>query len=214
MARSSIPPVLLLLLVTGCAGTRELPPAPTEAGTEAVAFLTDATKDEVIDAATAALVGSDFTITIANERLGLLQTDYASVAGIEVAYGDSTSDDPALKSLYVRLTVNAETRDDQRLVQIKGTFQRMGGGTAPDRLIGLYWMERMAAEIARATESDYVPRVSDEIYTQALENATIPTGTQSRSRFGQSAKALGIVAAVLFAATLLAGVFSPSASAN
>ena len=212
MARSSIL-ILLLLAATGCAGTREIP-APYEAGTEAVAFVTNATKDQVIDAATTALVGSDFTITIANERLGLLQTDYASVAGIEAAFGDSTSGDPALKSLYVRLTVNAESRDDQRLVQIKGTFQRMDGGTAPDRLIGLYWMERMAGEMARATDSEYIPRVSDEIYAKALENANIPGPMTNRSRFGQSAKAVGIVAAVLFAATLLAGVFSPAAAAN
>lgn len=195
---------------TGCTGPREVA-APVDSGSETVVFLSDASKDRLVDAATAALVGSDFTITLANERLGLLQTDYASISGLERAYGDSLSENPALKDLYVRITVNAETRDDGQIVQVKGSFQRLGGGSAPDRLIGLYWMERLAEDIARSTDSEYVARVSTDIYGRALENASLPDPSKRPSRLGQSARAVGIVAAVLFAATLLSGVFSPGA---
>lgn len=198
----------LALAGTGCAGTREVA-APVDSGSETVTFLSSATKEEVMDDATAALVSSDFTITLANERLGLLQTDYASVAAVERAYGDSTSSHPALRDLYVRLTVNTESRGEDQVVQFKGSFQRIGPGSAPDRLIGLYWMERLAEDVARRGGGEYAPRVSGEIYARALENTVVPDARRNTSRVGQSMRAVGIVAAVLFAATLLAGVFTP-----
>lgn len=187
--------------------------APVDSGVETVAFTTDADRVSVVDAATAILVQHDFTITLANERLGLLQTDYASVAGVQSMRADSSDAHPALTDLYMRLTINADERGDLRFVQIKGNFQRMKGGRAADRLIGLYWMEKLAGDIAAQLDTPYNPRVSVDTYNQALGNVTLPSGSGSRSQQTNKAlRAVGIVAAILFAATLAAGVLQPSSA--
>jgi outer membrane murein-binding lipoprotein Lpp len=200
------------VLLAGCASTGSVS-APVDSGVETVAFTTDALRVDVVDAATAVLVQHDFTITLANERLGLLQTDYASVHGIEAMRADSGRGDPALSDLYMRLTVNAEDRDGVRYVQVKGNFQRMRGGQAPDRLIGLYWMERLVADMAEGLDAEYIARVSNNTYDQALGNAALPSGNVSSSaRLTRGLRAVAIVGAVLFAVTLAVGVFQPSGS--
>jgi hypothetical protein len=186
--------------------------APADAGVETVAFTTDADRVTIIDVATAVSVQHDFTITLANERLGLLQTDYASISGIEAMRADTGRADPALEDLYIRITVNADDRDGVRFVQIKGNFQRMNGGRAPDGLIGLYWMERLVLDIADGLDAPYSPRVSAETYQQALENVQIPSDEDAgrKAQLNKGLRAVGIIAAILFAVTLAAGVFAPS----
>jgi hypothetical protein len=184
-----------------------------DSGVETVAFTTEALRVDVVDVATAVLVQHDFTITLANERLGLLQTDYASVHGIEAMRADSGRGDAALADLYMRLTVNAEDRGGVRYVQVKGSFQRMRGGQAPDRLIGLYWMERLVADMAEGLDAEYIARVSNNTYDQALGNAALPsTGGSRRDQVTGGLRAAGIVGAVLLAVTLAVGVFQPSGS--
>lgn len=203
---------LALFILSGCAATSPTT-TPVDAGVETVVFTTEAERVTVVDVATALLVQHDFTITLANERLGLLQTDYASVSGIAAMRPDTGLGHVALEDLYVRLTVNSEDRNGIQVVQVKGNFQRMAGGTAPDRLIGLYWMEQLTSDMARALDADYVARVSDDIYDQALTNVALPTRTQSRSgQINKGLKAVGIVGAILFAATLAASTFAPSGS--
>jgi hypothetical protein len=183
-----------------------------DSGVESIAFTTEADRIAVVDAATAVLVQHDFTITLANERLGLLQTDYASVANIEALRPDMEEATDEIADLYMRLTVNAEERGDVRYVQIKGNFQRMGRGRAPDRLIGLYWMEQLASDIAQDIGTPYAETVSAETYAQALGNADLPTSSQGNEQVRKGLRALGIVSAVLFAVTLAAGVLQPSGS--
>ncbi|MBO6574236.1 MAG: hypothetical protein JJ896_02375 [Rhodothermales bacterium] len=203
---------VLSVFVAGCSSAARVA-VPRDAGVETVAFTTDAEQIDVVDVATAVLVAHDFTITLANERLGLLQTDYTSVAGIEAMRADSGLAHPALNELYMRLTVNADDRGDVRFVQIKGNFQRMQDGQAPDGLMGLYWMERLADDMARELGSDYLQRVSAETYNQALANADLPGQSAGRQdQLGSGLRAVGIVGAILFAATLAAGVLSPSSS--
>ncbi len=203
--------VLCLSALAGCTTANQIA-APVDTGVETVAFTTSEDRVAIIDAATTVLVQHDFTITLANERLGLIQTDYASVARIEALRADTGNADPALDDLYLRMTVNAEDRDGVRFVQIKGNFQRMQGGSAPDRLIGLYWMERLAMDIAADLDAPYTQRVSAETYQQALENARLPTENKDdrKAQLGKGLKAVAIVAAILFAVTLAAGVFAPS----
>lgn len=203
---------LALFILSGCAATSPTT-TPVDAGVETVVFTTEAERVTVVDVATALLVQHDFTITLANERLGLLQTDYASVSGIAAMRPDTSLGHVALEDLYVRLTVNSEDRNGIQVVQVKGNFQRMAGGSAPDRLIGLYWMEQLTSDMARALDADYVARVSDEIYDQALTNVVLPTRSQSRSgQINKGLRAVGIVGAILFAATLAASTFAPSGS--
>lgn len=203
---------LALFILSGCAATSPTT-TPVDAGVETVVFTTEAERVTVVDVATALLVQHDFTITLANERLGLLQTDYASVSGIAAMRPDTALGHVALQDLYVRLTVNSEDRNGIQVVQVKGNFQRMAGGSAPDRLIGLYWMEQLTSDMARALDADYVARVSDEIYDQALTNVALPTRSQSRSgQINKGLRAVGIVGAILFAATLAASTFAPSGS--
>ncbi len=200
------------LLMAGCTSTRQAA-TPVDAGVETVVFTTTADRVAVVDVATALMVQHDFTITLANERLGLLQTDYASVGQVEAMRPDTGRSHVALNDLYMRLTVNSESRDGIQIVQIKGNFQRLAGGQSPDRLIGLYWMEQLAGDMARALDADYVARVSDEIYDQALTNASFPTPDDGKKeQVYKGLKALGIVAAILFTATLAASSFAPSAS--
>lgn len=204
--------LLALLVLAGCTTARPVA-TPVDAGVETVVFTTDADRVSVVDVATAVLVQHDFTITLANERLGLLQTDYASVAGIEAMRPDTGRSHVALDDLYMRMTVNSEDRDGIQMVQIKGNFQRMAGGQAPDRLIGLYWMEQLASDMARGLDADYVTRVSDDIYVQALDNASLPSSPTDRSaQVNKGLKAVGIVGAILFAATLAASTFAPSSA--
>jgi outer membrane murein-binding lipoprotein Lpp len=203
---------LSTVLLAGCASTSGVS-APVDTGVETVAFTTDALRVDVIDVATAVLVQHDFTITLANERLGLLQTDYASVSGIEAMRADSGRGDAALADLYIRMTVNAEDRGGVRYVQVKGNFQRMRGGQAPDRLIGLYWMERLVADLADGLDAEYIARVSNETYDQALGNAALPSSRDSQAgQVTRGLRAVAIVGAVLFAVTLAVGVFQPSGS--
>ncbi|MFT4603441.1 MAG: hypothetical protein ACI9W4_000155 [Rhodothermales bacterium] len=200
------------LLTAGCMSTSQVA-TPVDAGVETVAFTTTADRVTVVDVATALLVHHDFTITLANERLGLLQTDYASVGQVEAMRPDTGRAHIALNDLYMRLTINSESRDGIQVVQIKGNFQRMAGGRAPDGLIGLYWMEQLGSDMARALDADYVARVSPEIYDHALASASLPTPNSSKKdQINRGLKAVGIVGAILFAATLAASSFAPSAS--
>ena len=213
MKRLQIVLPLVLVVLAGCAGTRNVATTPVDVGVETVAFATEAEQVAVLDEATAVLIAHDFTITLANERLGLLQTDYASVATVEALRPDTTDAHPALDNLYMRLTVNTVDRNGVRHVQLKGNFQRLAGGSAPDRLIGLYWMERLAGDMAAGLDADYVDRVSSETYDQALANAVLPGQKPPRSeQMNRGLRAVGIVSAVLFAATLAAGVLAPSGS--
>lgn len=188
----------LLLLMTGllgCAATR--PPAPVTPAP--VAFTTTAAREAVLDAATTLLVAQHFTLTLANDRVGLLQTDYLPMSALPA---DSLP--PAPGSYLMRVTVTVEPRGAERYVQLAGAVQRTGRSTPGDAVMVRYRLERLAAALAGAVGASYTPQVSAEAYAAAA--------TPPRSRFGGAARAVGIVTAVLFASTLAVGALGPGSN--
>jgi len=206
------------LLVVGCAPRPVTNPAMSGASTrvETVAFTTDSSRVHVLDVATSVLVGGDFTITLANERLGLVQTDYIPLQVLRSAYPDSIEAPAArLSELLMRVTVNAEQRGDLSFVQMKGSLQRISGRDSPsDRMIGLYWLERLGREVTDEIGVEYVQQLSDSTYAEVVSRPVSPEEGSEESGARRAAKAAGIVVAVLFALTLAVGAFSPSSSAT
>lgn len=207
------------LLVAGCA-PRQAAVSTGTGGTgahvETVAFTTTHDRLDVLDSATSVLVGSNFTITLANERLGLLQTDYVPLEIVQQALADSVRySTDRLRNLVMRITINAEDRSETSYVQIKGSFQRLSGTPqVGDALIGLYWLEQVGRRVATPLDVKFVQQLPDSTYASILAAPT-PTSPASQKKEGvqRAAKAAGILVAVLFALTLAVGAFGPS-SAN
>jgi hypothetical protein len=206
-----LPLLLIMSLLTGCTSTR--PSAtPPAALSERVAFTTSADRVQVVDQATAALVAHNFTITLVNERIGLLQTDYVPLTALRPMVGDSLLQRPGMADLLMRVTLNTESGEGATQVQMQGTFQRLGRGPASaDPLIGLYGLEQVAQEVARSLNARYTPQVTNEVYQRAL----LGGGTASltpRAHLSRAMRAVGIVAAVLFATTLAISGFGPGST--
>ncbi len=206
------------LLIVGCAPRPVANPAMSGASTrvETVAFTTDSSRVHVLDVATSVLINGDFMITLANERLGLVQTDYIPLQVLRNAYPDSI-DVPVsrLSELLMRVTVNAEQRGDLSFVQMKGSIQRLSGSDSPaDRMVGLYWLERLGKEVSGEIGVEYVQQLSDSTYAEVVLRSPAPEEGSEESGARRAAKAAGIVVAVLFALTLAVGAFSPSSSAT
>jgi len=216
-------PVLALvltwsLLIVGCAPRPVANTAMSGASTrvETVAFTTDSSRVHVLDVATSVLVDGDFTITLANERLGLVQTDYIPLQVLRSAYPDSIEVAAGrLSELLMRVTVNAEERGDLSFVQMKGSIQRLAGSDSPsDRMVGLYWLERLGKEVSREIGVEYVQQLPDSTYADVVQRSVQPKEGSEPGGARRAAKAIGVVVAVLFALTLAVGAFSPSSNAT
>ncbi len=204
------------LLVAGCTPRQAVVPAGTAGmGThvETVAFTTTHDRLDVLDTATSVLVGSNFTITLANERLGLLQTDYVPLITASQALADSINYSPErLQNLVMRVTLNAENRGETTFVQLKGSFQRLSGTPrVGDDLIGLFWLERIGRRIAAPLDVAYRQQLPDSTYAELLSAPVQETAETGRTaEIKRAGKAVGILIAVLFALTLAVGAFGPA----
>lgn len=180
---------------------------------ETVAFTSMADREAIVDHAISTLVASNFTITLANDRLGLIQTDYLSTATIQQALADSLAPVQDLENLLMKVSVNAQSSDETVFVQIKGTFQRINGAPRPnDNLIGLYWLEQLAAQMAAGVEAPYTHQLTDATYHQMVTEQTTTAKNRNNTGFRGAVKVGGILVAVLFAVTLAAGAFGPAST--
>ncbi len=178
---------------------------------ESVAFTSMADRIDIVDQATSALISSNFSITLANDRIGLVQTDYVSVSTVQQALADTLAHVPDLDNLLMKVAINAEERDESVFVQIKGTFQRISGQTRPmDNLIGLYWLEQLANEIATGVDAQYVHELDTETYATLISDLSTEDSKRANTGLRGAMKAGGILVVVLFALTLLAGSFGPT----
>lgn len=216
-------PVLAMMLacslfIVGCAPRPVVNPRVSGASTrvETVAFTTDSSRVHVLDVATSVLIDGDFTITLANERLGLVQTDYVPLHVLRSAYPDSIEVvSGQLSELLMRVTVNAEDRGDLSFVQMKGSIQRLSGADrSSDRMVGLYWLERLGKQVTDEIGVEYVQQLSDSTYAEVVSRPAGPQKGSEESGARRAVRAAGIVAAVLFALTLAVGAFGPSSSAS
>lgn len=203
------------LLVMGCArSSRVAAPVESQPWIETVAFTAAKERIELIDAATSLLVATNFTITLANDRIGLLQTDYVPLSSVRGAMTDTLGMDAGLDELVVRVTLNADARGDATFVQIKGAFRRIAGApSSSDAIQGLYWLDRVAEKIADAAEVPYVRQLSDSTYVRAMGSSPKKNTIQEESPGMRGAiKAGAILIAVIFAVTLAVGTFGPGSN--
>jgi len=202
--------------VAGCVPRPVSVPVSAPSGThvETVAFTTTHDRVDVLDAATSVLVSSNFTITLANERLGLMQTDYVPLSLVQDALADTVRvRNNRLNDLLMRITLNADPRGESTFVQVKGTFQKVTGApVSSDNLIGLYWLERVGKEMAASLEVPYVQQLPDSTYVRALGETGPATPPSRTAGVRSAARAAGILIAVLFALTLAVGAFGPTSN--
>ncbi len=195
--------------MAGCAQTQRAT-APPRTHVETVAFTTTTNRVSIIDVATSVLATSNFSITLANDRIGLLQTDYVPISSIQSVFADSISGLPVGDDILMRVTVNAEDQGESNYVRIKGSFRSVSRTGDSISLIGLFWLERVTKRMAGTLDVAYTPQLSDSIYLQAL--AAAADETPPRHKWSSAARALGIVVAVLFAATLMISTFGPGSN--
>ena len=202
------------LLIAGCAQPRyAATPSPVRNSVESVAFTSMADRVDIVDQATSALISSNFSITLANDRIGLVQTDYVSISTVQQALADTLARIPDLDNLLMKVAINAEQRDESVFVQIKGTFQRISGQPRTmDNLVGLYWLEQLADQIAAGVDAQYVHQLDAATYSTLLEDLSTEDSKRNNTGVRGAMKAGGILVVVLFALTLLAGSFGPTAS--
>lgn len=195
--------------MAGCAQTARTVATQTS-HVETVAFTTTTDRVSIIDAATSVLVSSNFSITLANDRIGLLQTDYVPVSSVQSVFADSLSGLAVGDNLLMRVTVNAEDQGESNYVQVKGNFQSVSGATNNESLIGLFWLERVTKRMADALDVTYTRQLSDSTYVQAIAGAaSVSNQAPLKSNLKRAFSAVGIVIAVLFAATLMISTFGP-----
>lgn len=197
------------ILLAGCTASRYgSTSVPNINHVETVAFTSMAKRVDIIDQATSVLINSNFSITLANDRIGLVQTDYVTIATIQQAIADTLKAWPDLNNILMKVTVSASEGD---LVRVKGTFQRIVGQANPtDNLIGLYWLEQIAANIASDVDAPFVHQLTDSTYAHLNEEVSANKTRSNNTGVRGAAKAGGILLAVLFAVTLFAGAFGPT----
>jgi len=196
------------LLLAGCAQTRVATPVPSRNHIESVAFTSTASRVDIIDQATSTLVSSNFSITLANDRIGLVQSDFVSISTVEQALADTLDFISDHDNLLMRVAVNAEERDETVFVSVKGTFQRVSGASrSTDNLIGLYWLEQLAEEMATGVDAQFTHQLSDSTYVQILGESSLAVEEPKSPGLGGAVKAGGIILAILFVVQLASGAF-------
>lgn len=210
LAPRLVPLMVFSVFAAGCAGSLRpaaAPPAPLP--DENAAFTVNAAPTEVLDAATVALVNSNFSIALTNERIGLLQTEFVPLASVQAAHRDSAGQALRLDRLQMRVTVTVQERAGAQLVQVKGSFQRTGRATDVDGVLARYWLERVTQDFADALGASYRPRVTDADYAGAVAQVVDARNGAPSATGHNVVRAVAIVAVLLFVATLVTGVLSP-----
>jgi len=180
---------------------------------ESVAFTSMADRENIVDHAISTLVAGNFSITLANERLGLIQTDYVNLANLQMALADSLAPVKDLANLLMKVSVNAQSSSETVFVQVKGTFQRVDGSPkSADNLIGLYWLEQLTHQMAQGVEAPFKHQLADSTYAQLVTEAQTTQKNKNNTGFRGAIKVGGILLAVLFAVTLAAGSFGPGST--
>ncbi len=197
------------LLVSGCTQTRPVSVA-NRSHTENVAFTTTAARTDIVDAATSVLVQDNFSLTLVNERIGLLQTGYVPLSSVRSAMVDTIGTASGLEETLMSVTVNVSENGDSRFVRLKGSFQMIPGarrGLEP--LVGLYWLDRVADTMAGTLDVEYKRQLSDSTYASLISGISRPEAKAKKSGFTQAAGVIGLGVAILFAITLAVSTFSP-----
>lgn len=201
------------LFVAGCTSARTATTPVKVDRIETVVFTSMAERVDIVDQATSTLVGANFAITLANDRIGLVQSDFVPLSRVQMALADTLARVPDFDNILMRVAVNAERGEETKYVQVKGTFQRIAGSPRnTDDLIGLYWLEQLADRIATGVEAPLVHQVSDSTYAQLLANNTPPREENTSPGVGGALKVAGVLVAVLFVVTLVSGAFGPVSS--
>lgn len=213
LARGLVPVLVFTVFAAGCTATVRTPAAPAAPlPDERATFETEAAPMDVLDAATLVLINSNFTIALANERVGLVQTEYLPLSTVQAAWRDSLGLGLRLNRLAMRVTVSTLEQPGGHLIQVKGSFQRSGRGTEVDDLVARYWLERITQEIAARVDVSYRPHVTEATYVQAVREASAAADASNPVTSHTAVRAVAIVAALLFAATLVTGVLNPGAA--
>lgn len=200
------------LLVAGCTTPRRTATPAVSDHVETVAFTSMADRVDIVDQATSALVSSNFAITLANDRIGLVQSDFIPLSRVQSALADSLPPQADFSNILVRVAVNAERGTETKYVQVKGTFQRIAGmPRTTDDLIGLYWLEQLTARMADGVDATFVHQVSDSTYVRLLGDSAPQTEKKSPGISG-ALKVAGVLIAVLFVVQLASGAFGPVSS--
>ncbi len=201
------------LLVAGCTAPRTATTPVQVDHVETVAFTSMAERVDIVDQATSALISSNFAITLANDRIGLVQSDFVPLSRVQQALADTLDPVPDFSNILMRVAVNAERGDETKFVQVKGTFQRIGGtARSTDDLIGLYWLEQLTSKIASGIDAPFSHQVSDSTYVQLLAEGSAPIEEDESPGIGGAIKVVGILLAVLFVVELASGAFGPVSS--
>lgn len=228
-ARCLGPLLVLGLVASGCTPRQSIilapntaQPTPTSPNIESLGFTTYASNTSVLDVATSVLASNNFTITLANDRLGLLQTDYLPLSTLLTTRVDTLTRNAALDRLLLKMTVHTEFREGAQYVQLTGAIQRVGRGTRADNLIGLYWLERLANDMAEGVGTAYFPQVTDEVYAAALagnlelgpEPGFGGRNTTNQPNFRTALLGLGAIVGIIAVVTLLGNLLAPGGSSN
>jgi len=201
------------LLVAGCAQTRVATPVAARNHVETVAFTSMAERVDIVDQATSVLVGSNFSITLANDRIGLVQSDFVSVSNVQAALNDEMDHVIDHENLLMRVAVNADQGEEAIFVQVKGTFQRVAGTARPtDNLVGLYWLEQLASEISSGVDAQFAHQLSDSTYAQILTENAQPVETDKKPGARGALKAGAVILGILFVVQLASGAFGAGSS--
>jgi len=203
------------MLVAGCTSSRTV--TPTGAiGTdyvESVAFTSMAERVDIVDQATSTLVSANFAITLANDRIGLVQSDFIPISAVQAAVADTLDPVADLSNILMRVAINAERGDETKYVQVKGTFRRIAGAARPtDDLIGLYWLEQVAAQVADGVDANFAHQLSDSTYSTLILDAAAPVEEEESPGVMGAIKVGGVILAVLFVVQLASGAFGPTSS--
>lgn len=215
--RSIVRPLACLmawsLLVAGCTSTRPVATPSQVDHVETVAFTSMAERVDIVDRATSALVGSNFSITLANDRIGLVQSDFVPLSRVQQALSDTLDPEPDFSNILMRVAVNAERGDETKFVQVKGTFQRIAGSPrSTDDLIGLYWLEQLTDRIASGVDAPFTHQISDSTYVQLLSNSAPAEEVNESPGLSGALKVAGVLVVVLFVVELASGAFGPVSS--
>lgn len=202
-----VPLLSLCVLAAGCSSLGR-GQAPRPLADERASFTTGAGTTEILDAATVVLVNRSFTLALVNERVGLLQTEFVPLRTLQVGAPDLHAGNTYRDDLAMRVTLSVERRAGEALVQVRGMFQRRGEGSEMDAVVTRYWTERIAADIAERLEAPFTPEVTEAMYVEALQGSR-EVARRLSATGDHVMRAVGIVAVVLFAATLITGVLSP-----
>jgi hypothetical protein len=197
------------LLLSGCMQTSRSTMG-TRSHNETVAFTTLSDRTDAIDVATSVLVESNFSITLANDRIGLLQTDFVALSSVRAAMEDTLAVPPGLNETLMRISVNVNDNGESQFVRLKGTFQMTPGARRDlEPLVSLYWLERVAEKVADGLKVEYKQQLSDSTYAEVVSGMQSTGSRAKKGGLGQALGVVGISIAILFAVTLAISIFSP-----